>query len=83
MSVKDIREAMSKGFVYFGLKQAIKNFKIISNVFVSRDARPETLDKLKASGVDFIVLKPKAEVSRELNLDFESEVFSIRNTSKA
>ncbi|MFA5060972.1 MAG: hypothetical protein WC494_01485 [Candidatus Pacearchaeota archaeon] len=77
MSIKDIKEAMEKEKVFFGVKQAIKNKKKISSVFVAKDVRDETIDKLEKAGVEFIVLKPKRELSRELNLDFDCEVFSV------
>ena len=72
MSVKDIREAMGKNNVFFGIKQALKNVKKSKGVFIAKDTRDGTVEKLEAAGVEFDVLK-----SKELNLDFECEVFSI------
>jgi ribosomal protein L7Ae-like RNA K-turn-binding protein len=77
MSVKEIKEAMEKGKVLFGIKQAIKNKKKISNVFVAKDIREEVIEKLEKDGIEFVVLKSKRELGKELNLDFDCEVFSI------
>lgn len=77
MGIKDIKEAIEKEKVFFGVKQAIKNKKKISNVFVAKDVREETIDKLEKAGIEFVVLKPKEELKRELNMDFGCEVFSI------
>jgi len=78
MSVKDIKEAMEKGEVYFGVRQALKNAKKLKNVFIAKDTRDLTVEKLEAAKIEFVVLKSKEELSRELNLDFECEVFSLK-----
>jgi ribosomal protein L7Ae-like RNA K-turn-binding protein len=78
MSVKEIKEAMDKKKVFFGVRQALKHSKKIKNVFVAKDARDDTIAKLEKAGIEFSVLKPKKEISRELNLGFESEVFSLK-----
>ncbi|MFH1238074.1 MAG: hypothetical protein ABIH79_02675 [archaeon] len=87
MSVKEINEAIEQGKVYFGIRQALKHAGHsadpkskgvkLSNVFISKDARDETVEKLDSAGVEFIVLKSKEDLAKELNLDFECEVFSI------
>jgi ribosomal protein L7Ae-like RNA K-turn-binding protein len=77
MSVKEIKEAMEKGNVLFGIRQALKSKKL-KGVFIAKDTRDETVEKLEAAKVEFDVLKTKAELARELNLDFECEVFSIK-----
>ena len=77
MSVKEIKEAMVGGNVYFGVRQALKNAKKVSNVFIAKDTRDETVEKLEEAKIEFIVLKSKAELAKELNLDFECEVFSL------
>lgn len=78
MSVKEIKEAIENKNVFFGIRQALKLGKKSKNVFISKDARDGTVEKLDSAGIEFIVLKPKAEISKELNLDFECEVFSIK-----
>lgn len=78
MSVKELKEAIDKGKVFFGVKQALKNSKKVSNVFVAKDIRDETVQKLENAGVEFVVLKSKDDLARELNLDFDCEVFSIK-----
>ena len=83
MSVKEIKEAMDKGNVYFGIKQALKHPKKLSNVFITKDARDETVETLDSSGIEFSVLKSKADLSKELNLDFECEVFSITSEDRS
>ena len=77
MSVKEIGEAMEAGKVTFGIKQALKLGKRAENVFIAKDARDETVEKLDAAGIEFDVLKSKAGLAKELNLDFECEVFSL------
>ncbi|MCK5449593.1 hypothetical protein KAI32_01895 [Candidatus Pacearchaeota archaeon] len=82
MSVKEIKEAIGQGKVYFGIRQALKHVKNLSNVFIAKDTRDETVEMLDASGVEFIVLKFKEDLSKELNLDFECEVFSIASKDR-
>ena len=77
MSVKDIKEAMNEEKVLFGVKQAVKKGKKVKHVFIAKDTRDSTVEKLEAAGIEFDVLKSKSDLARELNLDFESEVFSI------
>lgn len=80
MSLKDIKDAIGKENAIFGLRGALKNAKgkKKGKVFVVSDARPETVAKLKEKGIEFESLKKKTDVSKELNLDFESEVFLIK-----
>jgi len=82
MSLRELSEAVKKEKVSFGIKEVLKagkkkKLKKDSRVFVCRDVRKETLDKLEKAGVEFEVLKNKTEISKELGLDFESEVFLI------
>ena len=78
MSVKELGEAIESGNVLFGVKQALKGGKKLKNVFIAKDTRDETVEKLEAAGIEFDVLKTKAELAKELNLDFACEVFSIK-----
>ena len=78
MSLKEIRDAMETGNVLFGIRQALKLGKKAKNVFIARDARDETVDKLENAKIEFTVLKTKEEITKELNLDFECEVFSLK-----
>lgn len=77
MSAKEIKEAIEQGKIYFGIRQALKHAKKLSSVFIAKDARDETVEKLDSAGVEFIVLKSKEDLAKELNLDFECEIFSI------
>ena len=78
MSVKELGEAIEGGNVMFGIRQALKLGKKAKNVFIAKDTRDETVEKLDVAGIEFDVLKSKAELAKELNLDFECEVFSIK-----
>jgi len=78
MSVREIKEAIEAGSVVFGIRQALKLGKKSKNVFIAKDARDETVEKLEAANIEFDVLKSKADLAKELNLDFECEVFSLR-----
>jgi len=78
MSIKEIEENIEKGNVCFGIRQAIKHVKKLSGVFIAKDTRDETVEKLENANIEFVVLKSKADIARELNLDFECEVFSIK-----
>ena len=80
MSVKDLKEAMEKGKVIFGLRETLKSSKGKKKlrVFMVSDARAETEKKLTDGKVDFEKLKAKSEIAKELGLDFECEVFSIK-----
>ena len=78
MSVKEIKEAMEKGKVCFGLRQALRLGKKSNGVFICKDTRDEIVEKLEAAKIEFDVLRSKEEVAKELNLDFECEVFLVR-----
>ena len=80
MSVKEIKEAIEKEKVCFGIKQTLKNCsgKKKCKVFVCRDTRDDTLAKLDAKEIEYEVLKSKTDVAKELNLDFENEVFCLK-----
>lgn len=78
MSVKEIKEAIENGNILFGIRQALKLGKKAKGVFISKDARDGTVEKLEAAKIEFDVLKSKEDLTKELNLDFECEVFSIK-----
>ena len=78
MSVKEISEAIDGGNACFGIRQCLKGGKKLKNIFIAKDTRDETVDKLENAKIEFIVLKSKADLAKELNLDFECEVFSLR-----
>ncbi len=82
MTIKEIKEAMENENVMFGIKQALKLGKKAKNVFICKDTRDEIVEKLESSGIEFSVLKSKEDMTKELGLDFECEVFSIYSTSK-
>ena len=77
MSVKELRDGIEANNVSFGIKQAIKGGKN-GVVFIAKDSRDETVSKLEEAELEFSVLKNKEEMAKELNLDFESEVFSLK-----
>ena len=77
MSMKELKDGIEEGNVLFGVKQALKGGKKLKNVFIAKDTRDETVEKLEAAKVEFDVLKTKADLAKELNLDFECEVFSL------
>jgi ribosomal protein L7Ae-like RNA K-turn-binding protein len=82
MSLKELNEAKKANKVSYGIKQVLKLAKKkklgkSSRVFVCRDTREEVLKELENAGVEFEVLKNKRDISRELELDFDSEVFLI------
>ena len=76
MGLNEIRKAMEDGTAHFGIRQAIKGKKS-AEVFIARDTRDETIEKLEKNGKELSVLKSKEDLARELNLDFESEVISL------
>lgn len=78
MSVKELREGIEAGKVLFGIKQALKIGKKAKNIFIAKDTRDETVEKLEKAELEFDVLKSKEDLAKELNLDFESEVFSLK-----
>lgn len=82
MSLRDLVEANKKDNVLFGIKKVLKlakakKIKKTSRVFVARDTREETIKQLEDAGVEFEVLKNKVDISREMGIDFDSEVFLI------
>ena len=81
MSIKKIKEGLESKSVLFGIRQALKNKKL-KQVFIAKDTRDETVEKLESFKIEFDVLKSKADIARELNLDFECEVFSDRKSTR-
>jgi len=77
-SIKELREGVEEGRVVFGIKQALKLSKEVKHVFIAKDTRDESVEKLENAGIEFDVLKSKADLTKELNLDFECEVFSLK-----
>lgn len=77
MSVKELREGISEGRVLFGIKQALKLGKKAKNIFICKDTRDETVERLEQAGLAFDVLKSKEDLTKELNLDFYAEVFCL------
>jgi ribosomal protein L30E len=82
MSVKELKDSIEQGRVLFGIKQALKSGKNAKNIFIAKDARDETVEKLEAAGLEFDVLKSKADLTKELNLDFDCEVFSLQGVPR-
>ncbi|MCD4771517.1 hypothetical protein K8R30_03835 [archaeon] len=78
MSVKELREGIEAGKVFFGIRQALKLGKKAKNIFIAKDTRDETVEKLESAGLEFDVLKSKADLTKELNLDFGAEVFTLK-----
>jgi ribosomal protein L7Ae-like RNA K-turn-binding protein len=77
MSIKELAKAIKDEKILFGIKQCIKNKAKLDNVFICKDTRDETVEKLEKAKIEFTVLKNRSEMTKELNLDFLSEVFSI------
>ena len=78
MSVKELKEGIENGKVLFGIKQTLKLGEKARAVFIAKDARDESVEKLESAGVEFDVLKSKEDLTKELNLDFGTEVFSLK-----
>lgn len=78
MSLREIKESMENGSVFFGIKQTLKNKGKLKNVFITKDARDITVEQLEDAKIEFDVLKSKTDMAKELNLDFECEVFSLK-----
>ena len=83
MSIKEIKEAMDEGKAVFGIRQVlkaqgVKKGNAVLKDFVAKNARDKTLEDLEKAGVEYEVLKMKEEIAKDLNLDFECEVYLIR-----
>jgi ribosomal protein L30E len=84
MSIKEIKEAIKNEKVLFGINQTMKHMSgkkgkgKDARVFVVKDAREGTKEMLKKEGIDFSLIKGKADATKELDLNFESEVFLIK-----
>ncbi len=80
MSFKELKENYLNKRLIFGIRETIKNAKKTKKykVFVSKDAREETIKKLEENKINFEFTKPKEEVAKELNLKFLSEVYFIK-----
>jgi len=79
MSIKELKDGIEEGKVLFGIRQALKLSKDAKNVFIAKDSRDSTVERLEEAGIEFDVLKSKADLTKELNLDFGAEVFSLKN----
>ncbi len=77
MSVKELLEGIEVKKVLFGVKQALKVGKKAKNIFIAKDTRDKTVERLDKAELEFDVLKSKEELTKELNLDFECEVFCL------
>lgn len=77
MGIKEIKDAVESKKAYFGLKECIKHKKSLKEVYLVKDAREEIVNQLNENKIKFSFLKPKKEVIKLLNLDFNCEVFSI------
>lgn len=81
MSLTELGASMKVGKLCFGLKQVLKGAKSKKKkqgkVFVAKDARQEIIEVLQKEGINFEFSKTKEEISKELDLDFESEVYLI------
>ena len=77
MSVKELKEGIEAGKVVFGIKQALKVGKKAKNIFIAKDTRDSTVEKLEKAELAFDVLKSKEDLTKELNLDFACEVFCL------
>lgn len=78
MSIKEISEAVENKKILFGIKETLKHKKNLVSVFITKDARDATVNKLESAGIEFSVLKDKKEMAKSLNMDFASEVFAIK-----
>jgi ribosomal protein L7Ae-like RNA K-turn-binding protein len=82
MSIKEISEAIEKEHIIFGLKETLKTIKKSKGkklkVFVTSDAREETIKKLQENKIDFLKVKSTVDVTKELSLGFECEVFLVK-----
>jgi ribosomal protein L7Ae-like RNA K-turn-binding protein len=82
MTLRDLADANKEGKVSFGIREVLKlakkkKIKKDARIFVAKDAREDTFKKLEEAGVEFEVLKTKTDISHELGIDFDSEVFLI------
>ena len=78
MGLKEIKEALENKKIIFGIRELLKNKKKVKKVYVAKDCRNETKNKLFESEIDFEELnKTKKEIAQELKIDFLSEVYSI------
>ncbi len=79
MSLKELSEAKKAKKLSFGLKQVLKGAKSKKKVkiFVAKNAREQVVEKLQKEGINFEFSKTKEEISKDLGLDFESEVYLI------
>ena len=64
------------------LGKRIEELLTVQNNNLSLYNLDETVEKLEAAKVEFDVLKSKADIAKELNLDFECEVFSLYQPHK-
>jgi ribosomal protein L7Ae-like RNA K-turn-binding protein len=78
MSIKEIKEAIEDKKVIYGINQTLRKGKKLKHVFIAKDSRDSTVEKLDAAGIEFDVLKSKSDLAKELNLDFYTEVISIK-----
>ncbi|MCK4997601.1 hypothetical protein KAS08_04815 [Candidatus Pacearchaeota archaeon] len=78
MSIKEIKEAIEDEKVIYGINQTLKKGKKLKRIFIAKDSRDSTVEKLDEAELEFDVLKSKSDLAKELNLDFYTEVISIQ-----
>lgn len=82
MTMKNLIDANEEGNVIFGIREILKlakkkKLKKGYSVFIAKDARDDVVLKLENAGIEFEVLKSKKDISKELGIDFNSEIFLI------
>ncbi len=74
--IDELKEAIKKGHILFGIKQYRKNAKDVKKVFVPSNAREQALKQIDREKIINIGLG-KEELRRKLEIDFLCEVFSL------
>lgn len=82
--IENIKEAMKEKRAVSGIRECIKNINNIERIFLSKDARQETEERIKkaiANAKSNIICERldagKEDISKKLMLNFSCEVFSI------
>jgi ribosomal protein L30E len=77
--VRELKQHIEKGMVYFGIRQTLKNGSKVGKAFVSSNCREQIRNLLDVNKIEVEELDySKNELRDHLGINFDCEVFGVR-----
>ena len=77
--VHELKNKITAGEVFFGIKQVLKNSKNLNKVIVPSDCREDIINLLEKNRIDIEIMEfSKEEMANKLELNFKCEVFGLK-----